>query len=67
MKDTFMERYKVYCKSKDTREDIFRMTQEKSETLHDFEERFQISYKRYHSCTIDDDSLKPVLLRGERE
>ena len=28
MKDTFMEIYRDYCKSKDTKEDIFKMTQE---------------------------------------
>ena len=67
MKDAFMERYRDYCKSKDTREDIFRMTQEKNETLEYFEERLQLSCKRSHSCTVDDDSLKTILLQGLRE
>ena len=67
MKDTFKERYEDYYKSKDTRDEIFRMTQEENESLEDFEERFQLSYKISHSCTLDDDSLKLVILQGVRE
>ena len=43
------------------------MTQEEKETLEDLEERFQLSYKRSHSCTLDDDSLKLVFTMGVRE
>jgi hypothetical protein len=37
------------------------------ESLEYFEERFQLSYKRVQNCTLDEDSLKLVLLRGVRE
>jgi hypothetical protein len=67
MKNTFSERYKDYCRERDTRDDIFRMTQGPDESLEDFEERFQLSYKRAQNCTLDEDSLKLVLLRGVRE
>ena len=40
-----MERYRDYYKYKDTREEIFRMTQEESETLEYFGERFQLVKK----------------------
>jgi hypothetical protein len=43
------------------------MTQGVDESLEYFEERFQLSYKRAHNCTLDEDSLKLVLLRGVRE
>ena len=56
-----------YCKFRVTREEIFRMIQEESESLEYFEERFQLNYKRSMSCTIDDDYLKLVLIRGMRE
>ena len=36
------------------------------ESLGDYEERFQLSYKRAR-CTLDPESLKLVLLRGVRE
>lgn len=35
--------------------------------LEHYEERFQLSYKISHSCTLDDDSLKLVLLWDVRE
>ena len=62
-----MERHKGYCKSKDTREEIFIMTQEKNELLEYFQERLKLGYKRYNSCTLDDDSLKLVLLQSMKE
>lgn len=43
------------------------MNQWENETLEDFEEIFQLIYKRDHSCTFDDDSLKLILIQGERE
>jgi hypothetical protein len=67
MKNTFSERYRDYCRERDTRDEIFRMTQGPDESLEDFEERFQLSYKRAQNCTLDEDSLKLVLLRGVRE
>ena len=36
------------------------------ESLEDYEERFQLNYKRAN-CTLDPDSLKLVLLRGISE
>lgn len=62
MKETYRERYQDYYKSKDTREEKMKMSQEEDESLEDFEERFQLSYKRSHTCTMDEDSLKLVLL-----
>jgi hypothetical protein len=48
-------------------DDIFIMTQGLDESLEDFEEKFQLSYKRDENCTLDEDSLKLVLLRQVRE
>ena len=42
------------------------MTIGEDESLEDYEERFQLSYKRVRR-TIDPKSLKLVRLRGERE
>jgi len=42
------------------------MTLGNDESLEDYEERFQLSYKRAR-CTLDPESLKLVLLRGVRE
>ena len=42
------------------------MTIGSDESLEDYEERFQLSYKRA-KCTLDPKSLKLVLLRGIQE
>ena len=42
------------------------MTLGHDESLEDYEERFQLSYKRAR-CTLDLESLKLVLIRGIRE
>jgi len=42
------------------------MTMGQDESLEDYEERFQLNYKRVR-CTLDPKSLKLVLLRGVRE
>jgi len=39
------------------------MTMVQDESLEDYEERFQLSYKRAR-CTLDPESLKLVFLRG---
>ena len=61
MEDTFINKYKEYCRSKETKDEIFRMTLGHDESLEDYEERFQLNYKRVN-CTLDCDSLKLVLL-----
>ena len=47
--------------SKETKEEIFRMTLEPDESLEDYEERFQLSYGRAN-CTLDLESLKLVVI-----
>ena len=66
MQQAFNKKYRDYYRSKDTKEEIFRMTIGQDESLEDYEERFQLSYKRVR-CTLDPESLKLVLLRGVRE
>lgn len=43
------------------------MCQGENESLGDFEEIFQLHYRREHNCTMEPDSLNIVLLRGVRE
>eukprot|EP00253_Pinus_taeda_P025274 PITA_25274 len=63
MQQAFNKKYRDYCRSKDTKEEIFRMTMGSDESLENYEERFQLSYKRT-KCTLDPESLKLVMLRG---
>ena len=63
MQQAFNNKYWDYYRLKDTKEEIFQMTMGSDESLEDYEERFQLSYKRAR-CTLDPESLKLVLLRG---
>ena len=38
-----------------------------NESLEDYEQRFQLSYKRSHKSTLDEESFKLVLPRGVSE
>ena len=66
MQQAFNTKYRDYCRSKETKGEIFRMSMGNDESLEDYEERFQLSYKRAR-CTLDPESLKLVLLRGVPE
>jgi len=39
MQQSFNEKYRDYCRSKDTKEEIFRMTSGEDESLEDYDER----------------------------
>ena len=64
--ETLNNKYKDYCRSKETKNEIFRMNLGLDESLEDYEERFQLNYKRAN-CTLDLDSFKLVLFRGINE
>ena len=66
MQQPFNAKYQDYYRSKETKGEIFRMTMENDESLEDYKERFQLSYK-WARCTLDPESLKLVLLRGVPE
>lgn len=66
MQQAFNAKYRDYCRSKETKGEIFQMTMGSDESLEDYEERFQLSYK-WARCTLDPESLKLVLIRGVPE
>ena len=59
IQQAFNKKYRDYYRSKETKEEIFRMTMGSDESLEDYEERFQLSYKRAR-CTLDPESLNFV-------
>jgi len=67
MKQDFNNKYQDYYRSMDTTYDIFIMILGENESLDDYGERFQLSYKRAYYFTVRPKSLKIVLLRGVRE
>ena len=40
MRTSFLKRYQEYCRTRDSRNDIFRMKQQEDESLEDYVERF---------------------------
>lgn len=66
MQKAFNNKYMDYHRSKETKEEIFRMTLRPDESLEDYEERSQLKY-RSPRCTLDPNSLKLILLWGIKE
>lgn len=46
MKKTFLKKYQDYCRSKDSKVDIFKMQQQEGESLEEYLERFLYNYKK---------------------
>ena len=61
MEETFSSKYKEYCRSKETKDEIFMMVLGPDESLKDDEERFKLNYKRAN-YPLDPSSVKLVLL-----
>ena len=66
MQEAFNNKYRYYCRSKETKDEILRMNLGPDESLEDYEERFQLNYKR-DNCTLDPRWLKLLLLLGIKE
>jgi hypothetical protein len=67
MKDIFLKKYQDYCKTKESRNDIFKIQQLEDETLEDYMERFgYISQKsKYHD--LPEDAIRDLFLKGISE
>jgi hypothetical protein len=67
MKDIFLKKYQDYCKTKESRNDIFKIQQLEDENLEDYMERFgYISQKsKYHD--LPDDAVRDLFLKGISE
>jgi hypothetical protein len=63
MKDIFLNKYQDYCKSKDSRNDIFKIQQLEDENIEDYMEWFSyISHKsKYHD--LPDDAIWTLFLK----
>ena len=63
MKSTFLKKYQDYCKSKDSKNDIFKMQQSEEETLEDYLERFLYNYQKSKQ-RLNDNSVRTIFLKG---
>lgn len=63
MKETFLSKYQDYCRTRDLREEIFRMTQKEDESLDDYVERFLYNLQRSKHSDLDQEILKTMFIR----
>ena len=62
MKKVFLDKYQEYCKDKDRKEAIFKMTQQGHENLEDYVDIFRYNLQRSRNNALNDDTLKILIL-----
>ena len=63
MKNYFLKKYQDYCRSRDAKNDIFKMQQMEDETLEDYLERFLYNYQKSKQ-RLNDNTMKTIFLKG---
>ena len=63
MKSAFLKKYQDYCKSKDSRNGIFKMQQQEDRSLEDYVERFLYNFQKSKQ-RLNNNTIRPILLRG---
>jgi hypothetical protein len=64
MKAKFLKKYQDYCRTKDSRNDIFKMQQQDEESLEDFLERFTYTLQKSKYNDLQDEAIKTLFLKG---
>jgi hypothetical protein len=67
MKTIFLRKYQDYCKSKDSRNDIFKIQQLEDESLEDYMERFTYISQKSKYNDLPDDAIITLFLKGISE
>ena len=67
MKQKFLLKYQDYCRTRDKREELFKMVQKEDENLEDFVEKIQYNLQRSNHLDVSKDILKTILLKGVRD
>ena len=63
MKKIFFNKYQDYCRSKDSKNDIFNMQQQDDESLEEYLERFLYNYQKYKQI-LNDNIVRTIFLKG---
>ena len=63
MKKTFLKKYQDYCKSKDSKDDIFKMQQQEDESLEEYLERFLYNYQKSKQ-RLNGNTVRTIFLKG---
>ena len=67
MRRIFLNKYQPYCRSKDSKDDIFRMNQQEDENLEEYLERFVYNLQKSKHRTMPLDLIWTIFLKGIRE
>ena len=67
MRRIFLRKYQPYCRSKDSKDDIFRMSQQEDETLEEYLERFVYNLQKSKHRTMPLELVRTIFLKGIRE
>ena len=59
----FLKKYQDYCKSKYSKNDIFKMQQQEDESLDDYLERFLYNYQKSKQ-RLNDNTVKTIFWKG---
>jgi hypothetical protein len=64
MMQKFLEKYQDYCKDKERREEVFRMTQHEDESLEDYVKIFNYNLQRERQGDLAPETRHVLFLRG---
>jgi hypothetical protein len=67
MKTTFLRKYQEYYRSKDSRNDIFKMQQQEEENLEDYVERFVYNLQKSRHNSLNPNAIRTIFLKGTLE
>jgi hypothetical protein len=67
MKTKFLKKYQDYCRTKDSRNDIFKLQQQDEESLEDFLERFIFTLQKSKYTDLQEEAIKTLFLKGVLE
>ena len=67
MRKIFLKKYQPYCRSKDSKDDIFRMNQQEDESLEEYLQRSVYNLQKSKHRTMSLDLIRTIFLKGIRE
>ena len=67
MRSIFLKEYQPYCRSRDSKEDVFRMTQQEDENLEEYSERFAYNLQKSKQHSLNQETIRTIFLNGVRD
>ena len=67
MKTSFLKRYEDFCKTRELKDEIFKMIAKDNETLEEYVERFNYNLQRSPHTTLPKEFLRVILIKGMKE